>query len=262
MNTKSTPHNLLPIIRPLEDITELPETYFYDNVVQHLIKDIVRIEANGIPVCLEEVQSLENTVVNVLEEVRTKLQNNSVMLQFLAKQNEEARKDKTTQLESKKKSLTDFIKPFDISNKVHRTYLVNTYLRSTSKEDMCLQEWSIKDLKKLNQIIASKTIQDILDKKISTYLQQYIDIAMVALATDKAELFNKNKIETKIENLKETNLIYSFNPSSPLQKQKLFEFYNVKSESKTARGQPQWNRAELERLQKFLAVQIDSKESN
>ena len=47
-----------------------------------------------------------------------------------------------------------------------------------------------------------------------------------------------------------------------LQKQKLFEFYNVKSESKTAKGQPQWNRAELERLQKFLAVQIDSKESN
>ena len=73
---------------------------------------------------------------------------------------------------------------------------------------------------------------------------------------------NKNKIETKIENLKETNLINSFNPSSPLQKQKLFEFYNVKSESKTAKGQPQWNRTELERLQKFLAVQIDSKENN
>ena len=259
MNTKSTPHNLLPIIRPLEDITELPETYFYDNVVQHLIKDIVRIEANGIPVCLDEVQSLENTVVNVLEEVRTKLQNNSIMLQFLKVENDEAKKSKTTELETKKRTESDFIKPFNITNKVHRTYLVNTYLKATEKEDMCMLEWNIKDLKKLNQIIASKVIQDIIDKKIDTYLQQYVDSAMLKLASDKAELFNKNKVENKIEGLKDLNLIGNFNPKSSLQKQKFFEYYGIKSESTTVKGKPQWNRAELEKLEKLLSVSIDTK---
>ena len=256
------PHNLLPIVRPLEDTNELPETYFYDNVVQPLIKDIVRIEDNGIPVCLEEVQSLENTVVNVLEEVRTKLQNNSIMLQFLKVENDEARKNKTTELEAKKRTELDFIKPFNITNKVHRTYLVNTYLKATQKEDMCIPEWNIKDLKKLNQIIASKVIQDILDKKINTYLQQYIDLAMLKLASDKAELFNKNKVENRIEGLKDLNLIGHFNPKSSLQKQKFFEYYGIKPESSTAKGKPQWNRAELEKLEKSLSLIIDTKGSN
>ena len=54
------PHNLLPIVRPLEDTTQYDETYFYENVVKHLIPDIVQMEANGIPIDLSKVSVLED----------------------------------------------------------------------------------------------------------------------------------------------------------------------------------------------------------
>lgn len=259
MTTSFSPHDLLPITRPLEDTEVLPDTYFYDNVVQHLIKDIIRIEANGIPVDLEEVRKLDTVVTTVLEKVQDTLQNNPVMLEFLLKQSSIKQVAKIEELSSKKKTYEEFIKPFNISNEVHRTYLVNVYLTSVGKTDMCLDKWTIKDLKKLNQIIGSQTIQKILDKKIVTFMQKHIDVAMENLAKDKADIHNKNKVENKIESIKQSNNVSLFNPSSPLQKQNLFDYYNIESESETATGKPQWNRAELERLQKLLALLIDSK---
>lgn len=257
----TTPHDLLPIIRPIEDAKELPETYFYDNVVQHLIKDIVRIEANGIPVCLDSVQELEVTLTDILKEVRSKLSNNKAMVKFLEIENTANRNNKIKSISNKKKSAEDFIKPLDISNKTHRTYVVNTYLEINGKDNMTMPVWSIKDLRKLNNIIASKVITDILNKDISNCVNKYADVAMMKLATDKAELFNRNNIETKITKIEEAGITIEFNPKSPLQKQKLFEYYGINSESKTAKGNQQWDRAELEKLQKLLATLIDIEES-
>ena len=259
MSTSFSPYDLLPIVRPLEDIEVLPDIYFYENVAQHLIKDIVRIEANGIPVDLEEVQKLDVIVTAVLKEVQDKLQSNSAMLAFLTKQSSIKQTAKIEELNNKKKTYEEFLKPFVISNKVHRTYLVNTYLTSVNKTDMCLEEWSIKDLKKLNQIIGSQTIQNIIDKKETSYMQEYIDKAMENLARDKGQIYNKNKIDNKIENLKQNTNIKIFNPGSPLQKQDFFAYYNVESENETTTGKPQWNRAELERLSKLLDLLVDSK---
>ena len=87
------PHNLLPIVRPLEDTTQYDETYFYENVIQPLIKDIVQMEANGIPIDLTKVSVLEDTVTNVLDEVYKKLANNELMLKFLRTVTTQYKKD-------------------------------------------------------------------------------------------------------------------------------------------------------------------------
>ena len=254
------PHDLLPIIRPLED-TNLPdETYFYNNVIQHLIPDIVQMEANGIPIDLKKVAKLETTVDDVLGEVHRKLANNDMMLDFLKSVAKEHKKAKTEELEGKKKEAADFLKAFDAKNTIHRTYVVNSYLISQSKEDMVMDKWSIKDLKKLNQILASKFLSDLLlNEDIQEYMQLHINKGMLALAEAKAEAYNKNKIETKINNLQEANLISSFNPGSPTQKQNFFKFYEIESEKKTEAGNPQWDRTELLRLQKLLKIMIDEK---
>ena len=89
------PHNLLPIVRPLEDTTQYNETYFYENVIQPLIKDIVQMEANGIPIDLKKVAKLETTVDDVLGEVHRKLANNDMMLDFLKSVAKEHKKAKT-----------------------------------------------------------------------------------------------------------------------------------------------------------------------
>lgn len=253
------PHNLLPIARPLEDTTQYSETYFYENVVQPLIKDIVQMEANGIPIDLTKVSVLEDTVINVLDEVYKKLANNELILKFLRTVTTQYKKDKTEELEAKKKTPEDFIKPFNITNKVHRSYAVNTYLLSIDRKDMCMEEWSIKDLRKLNQILASNFLQALLDKTISSSMEVYITSAMEALAKDKADIYNKNKIDTKIEQLQEQDIIHGFNPGSPIQKQNFFKFYGIESEKETKTGNPQWDRKELERLQKLVNMMIDEK---
>ena len=253
------PHDLLPITRPLEDSNSPNEVYFYNEVIQPLIKDIVQMEANGIPIDLDKVSELENVVVNVLDKVHKKLADNEVMLDFLKFVDVQYKKDKTKKLESKKKEPQDFIKPFDIKNTTHRTYVVNTYLITTGKTDMVMDKWSIKDLRKLNQILASKFISDLLAGNITDYMKAYISTAMYNLASVKADIFNENKINSKINQLEKQDLIHSFNPGSSLQKQMFFEYYGIESESETKAGNPQWDRAELLRLQSLLKTMIDEK---
>ena len=92
------PHNLLPIKRPLEDSNSPNEVYFYNEVIQPLIKDIVQMEANGIPIDLAKVAVLEDTVTNVLDEVYRKLANNELMLKFLRTVATQYKKDKAEEL--------------------------------------------------------------------------------------------------------------------------------------------------------------------
>lgn len=253
------PHDLLPIKRPLEDANYPESTYFYKNVVSKLIPDIIRMEASGIPINLAKVADVEKTIDNVLEQVYTKLQNNSMMLTFLESVDNEYKANKTKVLESKKKTYEDFLKPFNIKNKTHKSYVVNAQLSLMGKSDMVLPEWSNKDLKKLNQIIASKFINDLLEGHIQEYMFPVINLAMEQLAKDKADAYNKNKVDTKIDEIKTTTSISTFNPGSSLQKQKFFAFYNIESEKETAAGSPQWDRKELERIQKLLAMLIEDK---
>ena len=256
------PHDLLPITRPLEE-TNLPsDTSFYDNVVKALIPDIVQMEANGIPIDLSKVSKLETTVTEVLSEVHKKLANNDIMLDFLKSVAKQYKKDKTEELVNKKKEPEDFLKPFDAKNTTHRTFVVNTYLTSNGKDDMTMEKWGVKDLKKLNQILASKFISDLLEGNIQDYMQTYINTAMYRLAKDKADAYNKNKVDSKINQLQEQDLIHSFNPGSSTQKQNFFKFYGIESEKETKAGNPQWDRTELLRLQKLLGIMIDKEQDN
>jgi len=255
-----SPYDLLPIKNPS---TEAPDrTYFYENVVRHLIPDIIDMEANGIPIDLSKVQELETVLDNVLDKVRDELETNTVMLEFLKTVAGATRKAKVEELKNKKKDIDEFIKPFDIGNKVHRTYVVNAYLRKIySQMNIEMDDWSIKDLKKLLSIISSTFIENILQKKVDTWMLRHIDAGMEDLAQEKANIYNKNRVESKISELSEEKLIKSFNPNSPLQVQQFFSYYGIDSEKKTKTGNPSYDRDELERLQKLLEMLIEEKEN-
>ena len=90
-------------------------------------------------------------------------------------------------------------------------------------------------------------------------MQTYINTAMYQLAQIKSEIYNENKIDSKINQLQEQDLIHSFNPGSSTQKQMFFEYYGIESENETKAGNPQWDRAELLRLQSLLKTMIDEK---
>lgn len=254
------PIDLLPVVRPLEDPNPPDGTYFYNNVIKYLIPDIIKMESNGIPINLDKVAEVQNTVDTVLENVKNKLASNKLMLDFLSNKDNIAKQTKINALNEKLKTPEDFLKPFNNKNKMHRTYVINEFLKETHREDMLLEEWSVKDVKKLNQIIASNFISNLLDNSIKDYMVPTIDKAMYTLATTKAEIYNKNKIKSKIESLDEVKLIDKFNPGSSTQKQEFFKFYGIESDKETKAGNPQWDRDALEELQKLLKTMIEDKE--
>lgn len=255
MNTTYSPHDLLPIENPFEEEPE-DQTYFYENVIKHLIPDIIDMAANGIPINLEKVSELEKVVVNVLKKVHDKLKNNKLMLKFLEETSKDTKKQKIAELDNKKKTIEDFIKPFNIKNKTHRTYVVNWFLIEVIQHDeMIMGEWCIKDLKKLNQVIASAFIQNILDKKIEDWMNNIIENGMLSLAKDRCEIYNKNKVEVETEKIE--NIVCKFNPGSSLQKQNLFKYLGIESENETKAGNEKWDRKEMENLQKLIKALIE-----
>ena len=84
---------------------------------------------------------------------------------------------------------------------------------------------------------------------------------MHQLAKDKCEIYNKNKIDSKIESLETSNLGVAFNPASAPQKQQFFDYCGIESENQTKAGNDQWNRPELEKLQKLLKMMIETEEN-
>ena len=254
-----SPHDLLPIDSPRNEPHKDDKLYFYENVVKHLIPDMVRMEAAGIPIDLNKVAELEEVVTDVLDKVHEKLRNNNLMLRFLKEVSKGMKKQKTEKLEGKRKEMEEFLKPFDLKNTIHRTYLVNYYLSTRERQDCHLDKWSVIDMKKLLQIGHFPLVESLLKKEIQPWMGTYIERSMWQLAQDKANAWNKNHVEAKVEALDEVDLIRAFNPGSAPQKQDFFAFYKIQSENTTKTGNPQWNREELERLHKLLKVLIEDK---
>ena len=162
----------------------------------------------------------------------------------------------------KTKTTSDFLVPFDVKKKAHRSAVINYWLKNNGHEDMMLDEWSIKDLRMCNQIIASKFLTDLINKDIKGYMNNWIEEAMQEFAEEKARIYNQSKFSSYTAKMQEKKDKLSFNPGSNLQKQEFFSMLGIESDSETAKGSPQWNRAALEQLNKYLDTLIESKGDN
>lgn len=254
---ETSPYDLLPVPLPLTDPNPPTTIDFYNTVVAPLSRDVIQMMNTGIPINLDNVSEVEDTVNNVLQKVKDNLENNELILNFLRSQNSKAVKAKQELLETKKRDASYYLKPYETKNSTHRSYVVNELLRSLNKEDMTMDSWSIKDIKKLNSIIDSKFLNDLLSNKLELYMKPIIDTAMNRLAEDKANAFNKNKIDNKKEEISNKDLIGKFNPGSPKQKTDFFSFYGIESESETSTGNAKFDRAELERILKLVDSMIE-----
>lgn len=253
------PLDLLPIDRPLDqDSKDWPnDTYFYKNVVSKLIPDVIKLETTGIPINLDKVKEVEDTVNDVLKNIKDILKDNEFIKRYLytkyVTESDKALND------MKIKTTEDFLVPFDVKKKAHRSAVVNYWLKNNDHEDMVMDEWSIKDLRMCNQIVGSKFLADILTKNIQGYMFPFIDEAMEELAEEKARIYNLNRLSVYEDKMRKKKNELAFNPGSNLQKQEFFSMLGIESDSETAKGSPQWNRAALEQLNKYLDTLIESK---
>lgn len=254
----NNPLDLLPIERPLESTESWPDdTYFYNNVVSKLIPDVIKLETTGIPINLDKVKEVEDTVNNVLKNIKYILKDNKFIQQYLASKYIHESDDALANL--KTKTASDFLVAFDVKKKAHRSAVVNYWLKNNGHEDMMMDEWSVKDLRMCNQILASKFLTDLINKDIKGYMFNWIEEAMQEFAEEKARIYNQSKFSSYEAKMQEKKDKLFFNPGSSLQKQEFFQMLGIESDSETAKGAPQWNRAALEQLNKYLDTLIESK---
>ena len=242
-----TPWSLLPVDMPKD--THPPIDYFYQNVAKHLIRDTVRIMANGIQIDLNKVEELEETLDQQLAKVKEELEGNPYVKAYLQ---QVATTQRTAVIETTKakfRSVDEFRKPFKYSDMVHRSYFMYVFSKHHSLPlpatvlPSGVPKWTAA---LVNKFASSFPLLDKLLKGTLSETHPYIAQAMENLAMDKCKLYN-SKYEQALEHPKE--LTVEFNPSSSKQKQEIFAMLGITSEavSKTT-GNESFTREEIEKV--------------
>jgi len=250
MDTNQTysPHDLLPAAEPRT--VDPPDSYFYDNVSKHLVKDVVRIMANGIPINMDKVRELEQTLDHVLAKVDEQVQANPLIRDYQSLLFIEAKYRYIAEQSAKIKPLSHFLKPFDCSDLTHRSYFIHCLgIEHPPPFDTLptgITKWTNNEVKRhcadnpAVRLLLTKTIND---------SNRYAKQAMELLAKHKAAIHNR-RYQDNITNSTELQLP-PFNPASSVQKQQLFAHLGIESESSSKEtGLPKWNRDEIERVNK------------
>ena len=76
-----SPWQLLPAPEPCT--ISPPADYFYEHVAKHLIRDTVRIMHNGLPIDLNRVIELEDTLDTLLADVAARIAANTYIQQYM-----------------------------------------------------------------------------------------------------------------------------------------------------------------------------------
>ena len=243
-----TPIDLLPIPLPSSYDPSIKDTdYFYKNVIKPLIPDFIRIMDNYLTLDWDAVDNLRDTIDNVLETVSATLEKNEIIEKFQEQQYPKKFAIYKEETLKSCRTLDYYLKEYDSSNAIHRTYVVNEILKLNGTEDLCKDKWSVKDVKALYNYMELSEIQLVIDKKVDIR-SDLAKQAMVDLANDKMTIWNKVR-ETKVDEVTKEKLVPPFNPGSSKQKQELFEYLGIEALAFSKEtGLPSWGRNQIEEL--------------
>jgi len=246
-----SPHDLLPAPEP--KTVNPPEGQFYHQVSKHLIKDIVRIMHNGIPIDLDKVEKLEAVLDSVLADVKARLSSNTLIQQFQSLQHKTIKADYIVDKRSKMRTPKYYLKDFVLSKMDHRSYFMQQVLKDLTNpftpEDTLptgVPKWPALLCKR--HAAMHPAIQLLVNKKLKS-TNKYAKAAMKQLAVDRATMYNK-AYHNLIADVDKVELP-EFNPASSLQKGKLFAWLGLTSDKVSKdTGLPSWDRDEVERVNK------------
>ena len=253
-DTPYSPWDLLPVPEPRT--VRPPEDQFYNTVIKHLVPDVIRIMANGIPIDLAKVQELEAEIDKVLAEVDKEIQSNQLIREFSLLRHSKQKETYIQEQRQRLKTPTDFLKPFSCKQPLHRAYLIEALRRlnllttsSVPTEEIApgIPKWSARHVQALAE--QHPAIQLYLNNRLQP-TNTFAQTAMLNLATDKATAYNA-PIHHRIANPDANIELPRFNIASSVQKQEFFDFLGIESEatSKTT-GEDSWNRDQIERINK------------
>ena len=239
------PDNLLPIDPP-KDYDPGP-SYFYNNVVKHLVPDFIRIMNSGLTIDEKAVDELRIVLDEMLKTVSDRLANNQIILDFQAQEYPKKFAEYKAEQEASCRTIDHYLKVYDTKNAVHRTYIVNEILKYSYPDETLNDKWSIKDIKLINKYLESDLLAHVITKSLPNK-HTIVTRAMNQLATDKMNIWNKIRTD-KVAAVTQDDLLPPFNPGSSLQLRKLFEFLKIaplKFSKETS--EPSWGRDQVEEV--------------
>lgn len=242
------PWEILPCKHPaVYDPSVGNPDYFYSNIVKPLVPDFIKLMTNGITIDHDAVEDLRNTVTEVLKSVDERLANNELIIEYQKLRYKALFEKYKQEQEESMRTLDFYYRDYKHGDKVHRTYLVNEFMRRTGNTEYVSKEWLVNDLKKVNTILNESFLSRILEKSVSP-TEEIVVGAMNLLAMDKLKVWNKVR-QDKIDNATPEQLLPPFNPGSSKQKIELFEMLDIEplSYSKDT-GLASWGRSEIEQV--------------
>lgn len=249
------PIDLLPLEEPRNE--EFPLGWFYDNVAHPLIEDTVRIMQNGLPIDLNRVHELELRLDTILEKVQDTINNNQHILNFLEQKFPTVADDLQTEIESKMRSSDHYLKEFNPSNMVHRSFYMLIYIEHNAEQmfdvitplDEVLPgvpKWSVRDVKPYTD--TSRDLERLLKKTIKPTDPIAME-AMSRFATMKADIWNRS-YKDQVLNISYETVMKPFNPGSSDQKREFFRYMHIDPlEFSKDTGEASWGREVIEELQ-------------
>lgn len=226
-----SPWDLLPVEEPRLYAPEEPD-YFYNNVSKHLIKDVVRIMNNGIPINFDKVKELEEVLDTVIAKVHTTLANNKYIKQYLVQKHSGLFKEREDELQSKMRTAADYPKPYKFNDMDFRSYYMFILTDGFETGEIIatgIPKWTVKDIKLYAEVHNENAIKAI---KEDTYDRGIAEQARQMWADAKAMMHNQaylDKLSTAYSDTTPT-----FNPASPDQKHEVFtDMFGFESEKNT-----------------------------
>ena len=243
------PYERLPMPMPAEyDPSEEEPDFFYKNFAKHFVPDMIQMMDTGLNIDQDAVESLRKTVEEVLESVAKGLAENEIIQRYQKERQPYAQKKYAEQCTAAVRDVDYYLKEYKPGDMLHRTWVVNTYLRKIGKDSFIKAKWPVNDLKSLNVFLTDPFIKGIIDKRKYS-MNQDVKAGMLALAEYKLELWNRPRYE-KAEKPVD---MPPFNPNSPKQVKELFEMMEIEPLAYSEdTGEASWGRDQLELVAKSI----------
>jgi hypothetical protein len=237
------PLELLPVPFPC-DYDPGPE-YFYSNFVKPMIPDTIDMMCTGMHIDDNAVESLRSTIDDVLSTVDSKLLRNTITQKLQKQRYKVVQKVHYAKSTEAIRTAEFFYREYN-NTVEHRTWVVNTYLKSKNLDKDIKPEWTVKALKNYNIFKTDKVLDRIIDKSIGSNTDIVVN-GMTALAEYKTELWNR----PRYDKANSAASMEPFNPGSAKQLQELFSMLKIPPMAfSNTTGDGSWGREYIEILYK------------
>ena len=240
---KKRPWTLLPLPEP--KLFDPGPEWFNDNFVHPLLTDMVKMMITGM--CIDDfaVEQLRSTIDGVLSDVDARLLRNPVIQKYQAQRAVAGQKAHFAKCTEAVRTTDYYLKEYSASV-IHRTWVVNTYLKSIGAENDIKESWTAKCLKNYNVFKTDENLEKLIDKSIAKTSPILAD-GMMALAEFKTEIWNK----VRYDKGNSKAVLEPFNPGSAKQLQELFAMLKIAPMATSDKtGLASWGREYIEILLK------------